>query len=64
MVKAGWSPLDVIRMATIDGARFLGMEKDLGSIKVGKVADLVIVSGKPDQMIEDVKKVELFFAVV
>ncbi|HZH00049.1 MAG TPA: amidohydrolase family protein [Flavisolibacter sp.] len=61
MVKAGWSPLDVIRMATIDGARFLGIEKELGSIKVGKVADLVIVSGKPDQMIEDVKKVETVF---
>jgi imidazolonepropionase-like amidohydrolase len=61
MVKAGWSPLDVIKMATIDGARFLRVEGELGSIKVGKVADLIVVSGKPDQTIEDIKNVEIVF---
>ncbi len=61
MVKAGWSPLEVLKMATIDGATFLKVEKELGSIKVGKVADLIIVSGKPDQVINDIKNVEIVF---
>lgn len=52
MVKGGWSPLEVIKMATIDGARFLRIEKDLGSIKVGKVADLIVVSGRPDRLLK------------
>ncbi|MBC7829084.1 MAG: amidohydrolase family protein, partial [Chitinophagaceae bacterium] len=53
MVKAGWSPMEVIKMATIDGATFLKIEKVTGSIEVGKIADLVIVQGKPDLTIED-----------
>jgi imidazolonepropionase-like amidohydrolase len=61
MVKGGWSPLDVIKMATIDGAKFLRIDKELGSIKVGKVADLIVVSGKPDQHMEDIKDVETVF---
>lgn len=61
MVKAGWTPLEVIKMGTIDGASFLQVEKDVGSIKVGKVADLIVVSGKPDQVINDIKNVEIVF---
>jgi imidazolonepropionase-like amidohydrolase len=61
MVKGGWSPLEVIKMATIDGASFLGIEKEVGSIKVGKVADLIVVSGKPDQDVNDIKNVEVVF---
>lgn len=36
-------PLDVLRMATINGARALGMEREIGTIEVGKSADLVLV---------------------
>lgn len=61
MVKAGWKPLEIIKMATIDGATFLKIEKELGSIEIGKTADLMIVSGKPDQNIEDIKTVETVF---
>ena len=61
MVKAGWTPLEVIKIATIDGAKFLKIEKELGSIDVGKIADLLIVSGKPDQNIYDIKKVAIVF---
>jgi imidazolonepropionase-like amidohydrolase len=61
MVKGGWRPLEVLKMATIDGARFLGVEQELGSIAVGKVADLIVVSGKPDIAIEDIKRVEIVF---
>jgi imidazolonepropionase-like amidohydrolase len=61
LVKAGWSPLEVIKIATIDGATFLKADKELGSIDAGKNADLLIVSGKPDQKIEDIRNVEIVF---
>lgn len=45
--EAGFTPLEVIRSATLYGAQALGKEKDLGSIEVGKLADLVIIDQNP-----------------
>lgn len=45
--EAGFHPLEVIRSATLFGAQALGMEKDLGSIEVGKLADLVVIDANP-----------------
>lgn len=45
--EAGFTPLEVIRSATLYGAQALGMEKDLGSIEIGKLADLVIIDQNP-----------------
>ncbi|MGX5173112.1 amidohydrolase family protein [Aliikangiella sp. IMCC44653] len=45
--EAGFHPLEVIKSATINGAEALGMENDIGSIGVGKLADLVIVEENP-----------------
>ena len=61
MVKAGWAPMDVIKMATIDGAKVLKVQNETGSIEIGKLADLMIVSGKPDQNIEDIRNIEMVF---
>lgn len=61
MAHAGWPPMQVIRLATLDGARFLKVDKELGSIDVGKNADLIIVNGKPDQNMEDIRNVEVVF---
>ena len=45
--EAGFHPLEVIRSATLNGAQALGAEKDLGSIEIGKLADMVIVEVNP-----------------
>ena len=45
--EAGFHPLEVIRSATLNGAEALGMDHDIGSIEVGKLADFVLVEENP-----------------
>lgn len=45
--EAGFHPLEVIRAATLNGAEALGMDKQIGSVEVGKLADFVIVEENP-----------------
>jgi hypothetical protein len=45
--EAGFSPLEVIRSATIEGAEVLGMDDQIGSIRAGKLADLVVTEYNP-----------------
>ncbi len=45
--EAGFHPLEVIRSATLFGAQALGIDKDLGTIEVGKLADMIIVDANP-----------------
>lgn len=45
--EAGFHPLEVVRAATLNGAQALGMDKDIGSIEVGKLADLVVLRENP-----------------
>jgi imidazolonepropionase-like amidohydrolase len=47
MVEAGMPAMAAIKSATIEGARVIGMEKELGTVEVGKLADLVAVQGDP-----------------
>lgn len=47
MVEAGMSPMVAFKAATIEAAKLLGVEKDLGTIEPGKFADLVAVPGDP-----------------
>ncbi|WP_333608701.1 metal-dependent hydrolase family protein [Arsukibacterium sp.] len=47
MTEAGMPPLAAIHSATIEGARLLGVEAELGSIRQGKIADIIAVPGDP-----------------
>jgi len=57
MVKYGMTPLQALQSATINSARLLGKEKEIGSITVGKSADLVAVGCDPLEDIECLRKV-------
>jgi Tol biopolymer transport system component/imidazolonepropionase-like amidohydrolase len=47
LVQGGFSPFEALRAATIDGARYFGMDEEIGSIEPGKLADLVVIDGNP-----------------
>jgi len=61
-VKTGFTPLEIIRMATVSGAIFLKIQQRTGSIAVGKEADLLVVRGDPSVTIDDIDNVEITFA--
>ena len=61
LVEAGFSPLQAIRIATLNGALFEGLQDRIGSIAPGKNADLVIIRGNPAANINDIEKVETVF---
>jgi hypothetical protein len=55
-VKAGIPAGDVLRAATLGGARFLGLESQLGTVQPGKFADLYLVEGDPVADIKNIRK--------
>lgn len=61
LVEAGFSPLEAIRIGTLNGAIFMGLQDRIGSIAAGKDADLVVIRGNPAANINDVEKVETVF---
>ncbi|MEP7384636.1 MAG: amidohydrolase family protein [Gemmatimonadota bacterium] len=61
LVEAGFSPVEAIKIGTMNGATYLGRDRLVGSIAAGKQADLVIVNGDPSTRIADVRNVELVF---
>jgi imidazolonepropionase-like amidohydrolase len=61
LVEAGFTPLEAIGIATLNGARYLGREARIGSIAVGKQADLVVIDGNPAAAIGDVRKIVTVF---
>ena len=56
-VAAGFSPLEALQTATINPARFFGMEEQSGSVEKGKLADLVLLSANPLEDITNTQKI-------
>src|SRR5271168_2174613 len=61
LVEAGFTPVEAIRIATANGAQFLGELDKIGTLEAGKLADLVVINGDPSANIKDIEKVELVF---
>ncbi len=57
----GFTPLEAIKIATLNGATYEGKQATIGSIAVGKDADLVVINGNPAVNINDIEKVEIVF---
>ena len=61
VVAAGFTPEEAIRIATLNGATFLGNADRIGTIATGKDADIVIVRGNPAANIADIRNVTAVF---
>ena len=61
LVEAGLTPLEAIKVSTLNGAQYLGRADSIGTIAVGRRADLMIVRGDPSARISDVTNVETVF---
>jgi imidazolonepropionase-like amidohydrolase len=61
LVRGGFAPLEAIRIATLEGARFLKIQERVGSVAVGKQADLLVVRGDPSVSIADLENVDIVF---
>src|SRR6266704_6493033 len=61
LVEAGFTPVEAIHIATSNGAEFLGGLDRIGTLAVGKLADIVVIQGDPSANIKDVEKVEIVF---
>jgi imidazolonepropionase-like amidohydrolase len=57
-VRAGFTPLEAIQAASIVPARAMGLDKDTGTIEVGKRADMILTNGNPLDDIHNIRKVE------
>jgi len=57
----GFTPLQAIKIATLNGAIGLGLDKTIGTIDVGKSADLLIINGDPSTNISDIRNVLFVF---
>lgn len=61
LVEAGFTPLEAIKISTLNGAVYLKRDSFSGSIAAGKQADLVLINGDPSSNILDIRKVEMVF---
>ncbi|MCH8569323.1 MAG: amidohydrolase family protein [Balneolales bacterium] len=51
--QGGMSPIEALRSATINGAAYIGMDRHLGSLERGKLADLILIDGNPIENLRD-----------
>jgi len=61
LVEAGFTPVEAIKIGTLNGAIFMGRDARIGSVARGKQADLSVVAGDPSTTIGDIRRVDLVF---
>jgi imidazolonepropionase-like amidohydrolase len=61
LIEAGFTPVEAIQIMSLNGARILGVDKQLGSITAGKLADLVVIRGNPIAQPAEIRQVTTVF---
>jgi len=61
LVDAGFTPLEALKIHSLNGAIWLGQQARIGTVAEGKDADLIVVQGDPSKNISDLEKVEIVF---
>ncbi|HEY4063064.1 MAG TPA: amidohydrolase family protein [Puia sp.] len=61
LVEAGFTVAQAIKICTLNGAIYLKREKEIGTIGVGKKADLVLIDGDPGSDVKNIRKTEIVF---
>jgi imidazolonepropionase-like amidohydrolase len=61
LLEAGFAPTEAIRIMTLNGAKILGVDRQLGSIAAGKLADLVVIRGNPIAQPATIRNVTIVF---
>jgi len=61
VVESGISPLDAITIGTLNAAKYLGREDELGTIEPGKLADMVLLNANPTEDIRNTQKISAVF---
>ncbi len=59
LVETGLSPLQALRAATYNSAKICGVEQTVGTLAAGMAADLLVIDGKPDQIIRDLRNIQV-----
>jgi imidazolonepropionase-like amidohydrolase len=61
LIEGGFTPVEAIRIMSLNGARVLGKDNELGSVEVGKLADLVVIRGDPTLRPAEIRNVVTVF---
>jgi imidazolonepropionase-like amidohydrolase len=61
LIEAGFSPVEAVQVMTLNGAKVLGVDNQLGSIAPGKLADLVVIKGNPIATPAEIRQVTVVF---
>lgn len=61
LIETGFTPVEAIRIMTLNGAKVLGVDRELGSIEAGKIADLALIEGDPVRTPAQIRNVRTVF---